>query len=151
MTCDAETSMTLQLLDKDNDDNDSHVNTVHLDLSYSNSSDNLVISEGSSSSGNPSLQKKCSTMAQTLVSYGLRQIETPEENFSLNPNLAFFMSLMPDVRAMTEQQKKKFRKEIVNTMDNILYGEHLTHLTEDTDKTVDNSAMQKQPLTHKMK
>lgn len=116
------------LYSPDGDDDDDMSNDYFDQLS---SGGELVINEGgtSSSSSSKPVLKTSNTTAQTSISYGVRQVNTAEENFSKNTDLAFFISIMPEVRSMTEEQKERFRREIVNSIDNILYAEDLVELS----------------------
>lgn len=122
----AEASLTPQSPDKDDDD-DNDMSIDCLDQSSSSGAGGLVSHENCSTSSKP-VTKTCNTKVQTLVSYGLRQVYTPEEHLDTSPDLAFYMSILPDVRTMTEEQKQRFRKEVAEASKSILNGGGPSHV-----------------------
>lgn len=111
----SDTEMSLPLSpDKDVEDDDDDFSNDYLD--QTSSGELVAVNES----------KTNNTTAQTAITFAGGQINTAEENFSKNPDLAFFISILPDVHAMTEEQKEIFRKEVVDSIDNILYAEDLS-------------------------
>lgn len=104
--------------DKDDNDYDDDFSSDYLD--QTSSGEFVAVNESKS------ILKTSNTTAQTAITFAGSQINSAEENFSKNPDLAFFISILPDVRAMTDEQKEKFRKDVVDSIDNILYAEDLS-------------------------